>query len=204
MSFLAGRLAGKEAAYFFEESKHAVSRLVEKNPKTLTTTNPNSLSSSVESADILPEVLRHSLPAKVFRQEFSDSSFPLSNSSKWAIRSPNSNTHGSSVSPDVLNPLRGYLSLPQVTFGPKRWYFFPCVVILAVFLLNFFGGFYFVFVGFRTWVVSFICIVFRNGFFLAQCTSIRAVLLKLGKFSGKFPHFMMKSFSKANQMNELS
>ena len=135
------RLAGKEAAYFFEESKHAVSRLVEKNPKTLTTTNPNSLSSSVESADILPEVLRHSLPAKVFRQEFSDSSFPLSNSSKWAIRSPNSNTHGSSVSPDVLNPLRGYLSLPQVTFGPKRWYFFPCVVILAVFCLTFSGVF---------------------------------------------------------------
>lgn len=124
MSILAGRLAGKEAAYFFEESKHAVSRLVEKNPKTLTTPNPNSLSapSSVESADILPEVLRHSLPPKVFRQpEFSDSSFPLSNSSKWAIRSPKSNTHSSSVSPDVLNPLRGYLSLPQVTFGPTRW-----------------------------------------------------------------------------------
>lgn len=25
------------------------------------------------------------------------------------------------MSPDVLNPLRAYVSLPQVTFGPKRW-----------------------------------------------------------------------------------
>ncbi|KAL2944386.1 hypothetical protein RDABS01_032733 [Bienertia sinuspersici] len=122
MSFLAGRLAGKEAAYFFEESKHAVSRMVEKNPKFKTpkTPNPNSNSISSESqeADILPEILRHSLPPKIFRSEqISESSLP--NSGKWAIRNSSNAPH--SVSPDVLNPLRGYLSLPQVTFGPKRW-----------------------------------------------------------------------------------
>jgi hypothetical protein len=31
MSFLAGRLAGKEAAYFFQESKQAVTKLAQKN-----------------------------------------------------------------------------------------------------------------------------------------------------------------------------
>lgn len=122
MSFLAGRMAGKEAAYFFEESKHAVGRMIVKNktPKTTTTTNPNSnISNSDSNADILPEVLRHSLPSKLFRSELpSDSS--LSTSAKWAIRN-SSNSPPHSVSPDVLNPLRGFLSLPQVTFGPKRW-----------------------------------------------------------------------------------
>lgn len=128
MSFLAGRLAAKEAAYFLEESKHAITRYIEKNPNPKTPIqNPNSLSSSsssVEVADVLPEILRHSLPSNLFRpQEFSNSSISPSNASKWAIRSPSSSssTQRSSVSPDVLNPLRGFLSLPQVTFGPKRW-----------------------------------------------------------------------------------
>ncbi|KAK9691540.1 hypothetical protein RND81_09G202900 [Saponaria officinalis] len=124
MSFLAGRLAGKEAAYFFEESKHAVSRLAQKKKTPIS--NPNSPISnpssdiSGESVDVLPEILRHSLPAKIYRQEtLSEFSSDFS-SPKWALRDLNSTPH-SGVSPDVLNPLRGYVSLPQVTFGPKRW-----------------------------------------------------------------------------------
>lgn len=122
MSFLAGRLAGKEGAYFFQESKQAVNRLVEKAP---TKTNANvqlqALTSPVAGhegpADVLPEVLRHSLPCKVFERPSDPSS--LSRSSKWALQSdPNK---WSSVSPDALNPLRAYVSFPQVTFGPKRW-----------------------------------------------------------------------------------
>ena len=116
MSFLAGRLAGKEAAFFLEESKQAVARLVEKNPK-LKTPATNSESPN-GTADVLPEILRHSLPAKIFRSEKPcDSS--LSTDAKWAA--PNSDNVSSSVSPDVLNPLRGFLSLPQVTLGPKRF-----------------------------------------------------------------------------------
>ncbi|CAO2819585.1 unnamed protein product [Amaranthus hypochondriacus] len=116
MSFLAGRLAGKEAAYFLEESKQAVARLVEKNPKLKTP--PTNSESPNGTADILPEILRHSLPAKILRSEKPcDSS--LSTDAKWAVR--NSDNVSSSVSPDVLNPLRGFLSLPQVTLGPKRW-----------------------------------------------------------------------------------
>ncbi|CAL1407151.1 unnamed protein product [Linum trigynum] len=121
MSFLAGRLAGKEGAYFFQESKHAVNRLVEKSPAATTTTKPIAATlappPSVPQSDVLPEVLRHSLPSGIFGKP-SDSS-TLSNGSKWVI--PSDPKNGSGVSPDKLNPLRAYVSLPQVTFGPKRW-----------------------------------------------------------------------------------
>lgn len=121
MSFLAGRLAGKEAAYFFQESKQAVGKLAQKNPipKTNSSNNNNNLNFHEEHdhADVLPEVLRHHLPSKVFRNdEATTSSFFAS---KWVL--PSDPKFRSSVSPDVLNPLRAYLSLPQVTFGPKRW-----------------------------------------------------------------------------------
>ncbi|MBA0741771.1 hypothetical protein Gogos_014899 [Gossypium gossypioides] len=115
MSFLAGRLAGKEGAFFFQESKQAVNRLVEKTPQNLPS-NPPSLEQQTQ-ADVLPEVLKHSLPSKIFRQPSDASS--LSRSSKWALHTHP--TNASSSSPDALNPLRAYVSLPQVTFGPKRW-----------------------------------------------------------------------------------
>ncbi|KAI5565617.1 hypothetical protein BDE02_14G134300 [Populus trichocarpa] len=121
MSFLAGRLAGKEGAFFFQESKHAINRLAEKSATTVKNLPPPSSSSTIEhesQADVLPEVLRHSLPSKIFGKPYEPSS--LSTSSKWALRSDHPNS-SSTVSPDVLNPLRAYVSLPQVTFGPKRW-----------------------------------------------------------------------------------
>lgn len=116
MSFLGGRLAGKEGAFFFEESKHAVTRLaqkINKNPSS----SPSANQESAASPDVLPEILRHSLPSKIFHSPSSaDSS--LSNSSKWVLPTDPNKTN--SVSPDALNPLRAYVSLPQVTFGPKR------------------------------------------------------------------------------------
>lgn len=115
MSFLAGRLAGKEAAFFFQESKHAVNRLAERTPKNLGS-NPPLLEQEAQ-ADVLPEVLKHSLPSKIFGQRYDSSS--LSKASKWALNSDPNNASVSS--PEALNPLRAYLSLPHVTFGPKRW-----------------------------------------------------------------------------------
>ncbi|CAJ2653695.1 unnamed protein product [Trifolium pratense] len=119
MSFLAGRLAGKEAAYFFQESKQAVTKLAQKNNH-----NPISKPNVADEqqhlqdhADVLPEVLKHSLPSKLFRDETVDAT--SSSFSKWVL--PSDLKLRSSVSPDALNPLRGYVSLPQVTFGPKRW-----------------------------------------------------------------------------------
>ncbi|KAL6136934.1 hypothetical protein ACLB2K_062229 [Fragaria x ananassa] len=66
MSLLAGRLAGKEGAYFFQESKQAVGRLV--SQKKLPS-SPLSATEYESQADVLPEVLRHSLPSKIFHQQ---------------------------------------------------------------------------------------------------------------------------------------
>ncbi|KAI4305775.1 hypothetical protein L6164_029121 [Bauhinia variegata] len=127
MSFLAGRLAGKEGAFFFQESKQAVGKLVEKNSVSKKLEGPSSSSSSSllsaeheGHADVLPEVLRHSLPAKVFKTDtpLEPSSY---SASKWVLHSDPKTA--SSFSSDALNPLRAYVSLPQVTFGPKRFIF---------------------------------------------------------------------------------
>ncbi|EYU43125.1 hypothetical protein ABFS82_08G116500 [Erythranthe guttata] len=132
MSFLAGRVAGAEGAYFLQESKQAVARILQTQKKNNNTKllNPipeenNELlpsSSSSSAADVLPEVLRHSLPSKFFYsplQNSSSSSF--SDTSKWVLKPDPKVGVNSGVSPDALNPLRAYVSLPQVTFGPKRW-----------------------------------------------------------------------------------
>lgn len=119
MSFLAGRLAATEGAFFLQESKHAVGRLAQKHAPT----TPSSSSAAAvaapkneEVADVLPEILRHSIPIKGVAAEADPS---LSTASKWLLQQSSSHSP-SSASPDVLNPLRAYVSLPQATFGPKR------------------------------------------------------------------------------------
>ncbi|XP_058081126.1 uncharacterized protein LOC131229244 [Magnolia sinica] len=121
MSFLAGRLACTEGAYFLQESKNAVGRLAQKLPSspstsTSTSTSTSILKASEEQADVLPEVLRHSLPLKVDIQQHS--SFSIA--SKWLLQIAPPSTRAI-WSSDVINPLRAYVSLPQVTFGPRRW-----------------------------------------------------------------------------------
>ncbi|GFQ08230.1 hypothetical protein PHJA_002967000 [Phtheirospermum japonicum] len=120
MSFLAGRLASTEGSYFLQESKQAVTRLArtQKNNRKLAENNelsPNSSSSS-SPADVLPEVLRHSLPPKIFNSEDFSSSSSFSSASKWALERESV----SRVSPHAINPLSAYVSLPQVSFGAKR------------------------------------------------------------------------------------
>ncbi|CAH8385942.1 unnamed protein product [Eruca vesicaria subsp. sativa] len=94
VSFLGGRLAGKEAAYFFQESKPAVNRIAEKSLPTTAKKLPPSPSDI--QPDVLPEVLRHSLPPRLYGPRL-----------------------------DILNPLRGCVSLPQVTFGSRRFQLYP-------------------------------------------------------------------------------
>ncbi|CAF1929214.1 unnamed protein product [Brassica oleracea] len=121
MSFLGGRVAGKEAAYFFQESKHAVNRIAEKSPPTPTGKKLPPPSPGEIQPDVLPEILRHSLPPRLYGPPPDPSS--LSQFSKWNLPSdPNAVV---SISPDVLNPLRGYVSLPQVTFGRRRFELYP-------------------------------------------------------------------------------
>ncbi|XP_047966642.1 uncharacterized protein LOC125211014 [Salvia hispanica] len=120
MSFLAGRLAGKEGSYFLQESKQAVTKLREKQRNSAATNLITPIADSSSPADVLPEVLRHNLPSKIFSSDSANSGSSLSTASKWALK-PDPKSGGVSVSADALNPLRGYVSLPQVTFGPKRW-----------------------------------------------------------------------------------
>ncbi|XP_027171207.1 uncharacterized protein LOC113770818 [Coffea eugenioides] len=117
MSFLAGRLASTEGAYFLQESKQAVTKIIEKTkPKLPSNSIQNEPSSS---ADVLPEVLKHSLPPKIFQSSSTPNSSSFSSPSKWVLQTdPKRPTSASS---DAINPLRAYVSLPQVTFGPKRW-----------------------------------------------------------------------------------
>ncbi|XP_071691865.1 uncharacterized protein [Rutidosis leptorrhynchoides] len=119
MSFLVGRLAaGKEGAYFLQESKQAVGRLADKINKPTTSRATPAPTIHENGADILPEILKHNLPSGIFKPP-SDST--LSNGSKWILQSDETIGGVSSVSRDAINPLRAYVSLPQVTFGPKRW-----------------------------------------------------------------------------------
>ncbi|KAH0461276.1 hypothetical protein IEQ34_008851 [Dendrobium chrysotoxum] len=120
MSFLAGRLAAKEGSFFLQESKLAAGRLAEKLPPSSSGELDTNSSAAVikEPANVLPEILRHSIPIKAKTTEVAEPS--LSTASKWLLKDtfPSSS---SSTSPDGLNPLRAYVSIPQATFGPRRW-----------------------------------------------------------------------------------
>ncbi|GAB2233794.1 hypothetical protein Droror1_Dr00003023 [Drosera rotundifolia] len=120
MSVLAGRLAAKEGAYFLDQSKQAITRLAPR--ATTTTTPPPATITSPPSADVLPEVLRHSLPPSIIRGggDHVAARSSISGSARWSFRVGESGV-GSSVSADALNPLRGFVAMPQVTFGPRRW-----------------------------------------------------------------------------------
>ncbi|KAJ1696091.1 hypothetical protein LUZ63_004603 [Rhynchospora breviuscula] len=123
MSFLAGRLAATEGAYFLQESKHAAGRLADNLPPA-PSTSPSIPSPS--SADVLPEILRHSIPIKIKRSssKASDPSLSTQTPSKWLLHHHGSGSSGSASAHSVSanpNPLRAYVSLPQATFGPKRW-----------------------------------------------------------------------------------
>ncbi|CAL5037795.1 unnamed protein product [Urochloa decumbens] len=114
MSFLAGRIAAaKEGAFFLQESKSAVGRLAEKLPASASAPGG---ASAPPSPDVLPEILRHSVPIKGTPPPAEPS---LSASSRWTL--PPGSAEAAGVHPDALNPLRSYVSLPQATFGPKRW-----------------------------------------------------------------------------------
>ncbi|KAH7688896.1 hypothetical protein IHE45_03G060000 [Dioscorea alata] len=117
MSFLAGRLAATEGAYFLQESKQAVGRIASKLPSPAKQPPQPSGARELDqdAADVLPEIHRHSVPIKG-TAEPSESTLTAS---KWALKG--SSSPFPFVSPDALNPLRAYVSLPQATFGPKRW-----------------------------------------------------------------------------------
>ncbi|KAM3188765.1 hypothetical protein ACQJBY_067619 [Aegilops geniculata] len=115
MSFLAGRLAAQEGAYFLQESRNAASRLAQKLPASEHGPRP---ASPPPSADVLPEILRHSMS---LRPTLPPPNSTLYGSTRLVL--PPGGAEAAGVAPDVLNPLRSYVALPQATFclGPKRW-----------------------------------------------------------------------------------
>ncbi|KAB2618709.1 hypothetical protein D8674_014578 [Pyrus ussuriensis x Pyrus communis] len=66
---------------------------------------------------MLPEVLRHSLPSKIFYQS-SETTSSLDTASQWVFESDSKNGHF--VSAEALNPLRAYLSLPPSLLAAKE------------------------------------------------------------------------------------
>ena len=67
-------------------------------------------------ANMLPKVMKHSLPLKLFH-ETSNSSSSSYSGSIWVLESDPNRSHF--VNADALNPLKAYTSLPHITFGPK-------------------------------------------------------------------------------------
>uniref|UniRef100_A0A8R7V6A4 Uncharacterized protein n=1 Tax=Triticum urartu TaxID=4572 RepID=A0A8R7V6A4_TRIUA len=116
MSFLAGRLAAQEGAYFLQESRNAAGRLAQKLPAPEHGPRP---ASPPPSADVLPEILRHSMP---LRPTLPPPNSTLYGSTRLAL--PPGGAEAAGVAPDVLSPLRSYVALPQATFGlgPKRFH----------------------------------------------------------------------------------
>ncbi|MQM00546.1 hypothetical protein Taro_033284 [Colocasia esculenta] len=126
MSMLGRWLAGTEGAYFLQESRNAVGRLAARKKKKEATENKVELNlgpaatggrGEEASADVLPEILRHSIPIR-YQEEATTSSF--SGGAKWTLGDDPTWTPRVDI---VINPVRDYISLPQITLGPKRWQF---------------------------------------------------------------------------------
>ncbi|KAK6141192.1 hypothetical protein DH2020_025075 [Rehmannia glutinosa] len=114
MSFLAGRLASTEGSYFLQESKQAVARLARNQKNTKNVVKPVAENNEISSADVLPEVLRHSLPPKIFHSPTEDSGSSFTKGSKWVLK-PDPNRKGARV----CRLMR--LILSQLMFLCPRW-----------------------------------------------------------------------------------
>lgn len=125
MSFLARRVAASEGAFFSQTSKESIAKLREKaarssSPKCVESA---SVSSHEEgNADVLPEILQHSLPEQQFDgllpSPFSPSPSSLAASLSSSVHSSPSSSHHRM---DTNGPLSFLPTLPQASFGPSRW-----------------------------------------------------------------------------------
>ncbi|KAK8948125.1 hypothetical protein KSP40_PGU021827 [Platanthera guangdongensis] len=109
-----------EGSFFLQESKLIVGRLSEKfTPSTSGEAAADSSTSIIEEPiDVLPEILRHTIPIRANAKTTTKPS--LSTNSKWLLKNSYP-TPASTLSSDALNPLRANASIPQATFGPRRW-----------------------------------------------------------------------------------
>ncbi len=129
MSFLPGRLAASEGAFFNQHSKQAAIALRQK----LQSSTPSSASAKSETtlkpseADVLPEVLRHSLPIAPTAAELQASnatSTPARSSLAASLKSvlkPRSDvgTVRTGIIPS-FEAVDHLASVPQTSFGRKK------------------------------------------------------------------------------------
>eukprot|EP00252_Welwitschia_mirabilis_P012299 TRINITY_DN2729_c0_g1_i1.p1 TRINITY_DN2729_c0_g1~~TRINITY_DN2729_c0_g1_i1.p1 ORF type:complete len:230 (-),score=50.21 TRINITY_DN2729_c0_g1_i1:274-963(-) len=124
MSFLSTRMIGraKEGAYFAQQSKVAVSRMKEKIGSSETT---SAVTTPEAQADVLPEILSHSLPSEATEQKdsslYSDASLASSSVIARTNKEGTDSVHPHH-DPEAINPLNAVLVFPKATFGPKRWH----------------------------------------------------------------------------------
>lgn len=127
MSFLAGRLAATEGAFFSQTSKQALVHLKDKLADATSSTPPLTLPSSSPElhADVLPEILQHTPLACPPSSSPSAFSPPPSSLAASLASAPPSSPAKPPSSQSILaladNPLAFFASVPQTSFGPKRW-----------------------------------------------------------------------------------
>jgi hypothetical protein len=130
MSFLPGRLAATEGAFFNQHSKQAAIALKQK----LKPSTPNSASSNSETvlkpsqADVLPEVLRHSLPIAPTAAEFEASNIAstparssLAASLKSVLNRPTAPQDGTvRTGVPSIEAVDHLASVPRISLGRKK------------------------------------------------------------------------------------
>ncbi|KAG0555501.1 hypothetical protein KC19_12G173600 [Ceratodon purpureus] len=131
MSFLPGRLAATEGAFFNQHSKQAAIALKQK----LKSSTPTPASSNSESvlkpsqADVLPEVLRHSLPIAPTAAEVAASNV-ISTPARSSLAASLNSVLGRRTAPQdgtartgvpSIQAVDHLASVPQTSFGRKKW-----------------------------------------------------------------------------------
>lgn len=128
MSFLPGRLAASEGAFFNQHSKQAAIALRQK----LQSSTPNSASAKSETtlkpseADVLPEVLRHSLPIAPTAAELqanNATSTPARSSLAASLKSVLKPRSDGTVRTGIIPSFEAVdhlASVPQTSFGRKK------------------------------------------------------------------------------------
>lgn len=129
MSFLAGRLAASEGAFFKETSKAAIKALKQNLEKTtgagheakgVLESGAASPSRATDlNADVLPEVLRHSVPVVVTRAELAASAVEPSPSSTSLAAVACRTAERSGELPHGAAQ-QSFFSVPNTALGPRK------------------------------------------------------------------------------------
>ncbi|KAH7422798.1 hypothetical protein KP509_12G026200 [Ceratopteris richardii] len=126
MNIFARRAAASEGAFFSQASKESIVRLREKTPRSsapaagdASSTGDVALLKDEVNPDVLPEILQHSLPKHQQYDPLPTSSSP-SPSSLVSLASAKPSNVASRHRADN-NGLAFLPTLPQASFGPRRW-----------------------------------------------------------------------------------